>query len=557
MTFLGLTWLEWVAPIAIGVVAGLATNAVALWMLFHPYRPVRLGPLQVLPMGAIPKEIDRIARRIGETVGRELLTPEDIARQLSSPAFRDRFDETLRRALEELLAREYGSLRELATPAQLAELEVVLDRLLGRLQDAITIYLRSPEFDDRLRGFVRSLGTDLRDRPLSLVLTPSLHADLLSGARELWGGVRESAEVRRAVAEAVGDPIERVLVSEKPLRHYLPAGAIDLGEQVVSRYLPVLLERLSEALADEETRAHVQEVLRRFVDRFLEEQRTWARIVGRMVVTERTLERTLRALEEGGVDEITRLLGEPTVRERVARAVNEGVEELLDRPVSELVGDISPERAERIRQLVTDRIVYMIRHPNAEAILVRRLDGLLTSAEGKTVGEALDLVGAGSESGATAHLADWALEALRGERSSALLDRLFARQSAWLLSVPIGRVADYLPRDATRRAERVLFDPLWEFIQRRVPAAVMELPIATIVEQKIRGYPIERFEAIVRRVSQRELRLIIHLGGFLGAFIGSLMLFTASWRAGALAAGTLILLSFVFLNVAGRKRAAP
>jgi len=556
MTFLGLTWFEWVTPITIGVVAGLATNAVALWMLFHPYRPVRLGPLQILPMGAIPKEIDRIARRIGETVGSELLTPEDIARQLSSPAFRDRFDETLRRALEELLARDYGSLRELTTPAQLAELEVVLDRLLGRLQEAITIYLRSPDFEERLRGFVRSLGTDLRDRPMALMLTPSLHADLLGGARELWAGVRESVEVRRAVAEAVGEPIERVLVSDKPVRHYLPAGAIDLGEHVVARYLPVLLERLSEALADEETRAHVQEVLRRFVNRFLEEQRTWARIVGRMVVTERTLERTLRALEEGGVDEITRMLAEPSVRERVARAVNEGVEELLDRPVRELVGDISPERAERIRTLLTDRIVYMIRHPNAEAILVRRLDALLTAAEGRTVGEVLDLVGAGGESGATAHLAEWGLEALRGERSGALLDRLFARQTAWLLSVPIGRVADYLPRDATRRAERVLFDPLWEFIQRRVPTAVMELPVATIVEQKIRGYPIERFEAIVRRVSQRELRLIIHLGGFLGAFIGSLMLFTASWRAGALAAGTLVLLSFLFLNVAGRQRAA-
>jgi hypothetical protein len=82
-----------------------------------------------MPMGAIPKEIDRIAKRIGETVGKELLTHEDIARTLSSESFRGRFDEALRDALDSLLDRELGSLRDLVTPEQAAGLEQALDRL--------------------------------------------------------------------------------------------------------------------------------------------------------------------------------------------------------------------------------------------------------------------------------------------------------------------------------------------------------------------------------------------------------------------------------------------
>ncbi|MEX0912426.1 MAG: DUF445 family protein, partial [Gemmatimonadota bacterium] len=109
MEFLGLTIWEWILPILIGVTAGFCTNAIAIWMLFHPYDPIRLGRVQILPMGAIPKEIDRIARRIGETVGRELLTPEDIGRTLSSESFRGRFDEALRGALESLAEREIGA----------------------------------------------------------------------------------------------------------------------------------------------------------------------------------------------------------------------------------------------------------------------------------------------------------------------------------------------------------------------------------------------------------------------------------------------------------------
>src|SRR5690606_5219065 len=118
MVFLGLTPWEWVLPVLIGVIAGLLTNAIAIWMLFHPYQPIRIGRLQLMPMGAIPKEIDRIAQRIGDTVGRELLTPEDIARTLSSDAFRARFDEALREALQALVEREIGVPRDLFSPEQ-------------------------------------------------------------------------------------------------------------------------------------------------------------------------------------------------------------------------------------------------------------------------------------------------------------------------------------------------------------------------------------------------------------------------------------------------------
>jgi uncharacterized membrane protein YheB (UPF0754 family) len=123
MEFLGLTPWQWILPILIGVTAGLLTNAIAIWMLFHPYESVRVFGIRVLPMGAIPKEIDRIARRIGETVGRELLTPEDIARTLSSESFRGRFDEALRGALESLVDREIGAPRDLITTEQAVGLE--------------------------------------------------------------------------------------------------------------------------------------------------------------------------------------------------------------------------------------------------------------------------------------------------------------------------------------------------------------------------------------------------------------------------------------------------
>jgi uncharacterized membrane protein YheB (UPF0754 family) len=547
--FLGLTPWQWALPIMIGVIAGFATNAVAIWMLFHPYEPVYLGGVRVMPKGAIPKEIDRIAKRIGETVGRELLTHEDIARTLSSESFRGRFDEALRDALDSLLGRELGSLRDLVTPEQAAGLEQALERLLDKLLQALEIYLASPEWEQRVRSFASGLSGEFRERPLSVVLTPELQADLRSGVRQLWEGVRESPELARVISEGLDRGIGNLLVSEKPLRHYVPTGAVNLGESVVAHYLPLLLERLGQVLDDPATRQRLQTTLRRFLDRFLQEQQTWKRIVGRLVITERTLAQTVDAIEQGGVEEIAAMLREPEVQERVAGAVNAGVEDLLDRPMRDLLGDLSPERAQRLRQALVDRILYIFRHPTTEDVLVRRIDGLLSGAAERSVGDFLGVLGEERGRDLSDRAAEWIVEALRGPRGIGFLRGAIEHQTAWMMTVPIGRPGDFLPPDAIDRADALMFDPLWAFLQRRVPVAVAGLPVAEMVERKLKSYPIEKVEELIWRVSRNELVLIIYLGGFLGALIGSLMLSTTSLPAGLLASSVFILASFIFINL--------
>jgi uncharacterized membrane protein YheB (UPF0754 family) len=427
----------------------------------------------------------------------------------------------------------------------------VMDRVVDKLRELIEAYLHSPEWETRVRRFARSLTTDLRDQPLSLVLTPELRDDLSRAAREVWEGVRESAEFQRVIGEAIDRGITNVLVSEKPLRRYVPGGAVNLGEAFVAQYLPLLLERLGEVLEDPSTRWQLQQTLRRFVDRFLEEQKTWKRLVGRLVITERTLEQSITALEQGGVEEISALLREPEVQARVARAVNDGLEELLNRPVRDLVGDVTPQRAERLRNAIVDRILYIFRHPTTEQVVLGRLDRLLTVAEGQRVGDVLDLIGTQRAREMADRSAEWLVEALRGERASALLSRALSRQSTWLMKVRIGRIGQYLPPHFERRAEALLFGPLWSFIQARVPVAVAGLPVAQMVEDKLKSYPVQQVEALIWRVSRNELVLIIHLGGFLGALVGSLMLLTTSVPAGLAATGFFLLISFLFISIKG------
>src|SRR6266540_1368969 len=103
-------WLQGLVTVGVGAISGGVTNAVAVWMLFHPYERRGIGPLAI--HGAIPKNKARLAKSIGKTVGQRLLTEEDLARQLSAPGLREAFDRAVAVFLDRALNTPRGRSEE-------------------------------------------------------------------------------------------------------------------------------------------------------------------------------------------------------------------------------------------------------------------------------------------------------------------------------------------------------------------------------------------------------------------------------------------------------------
>ena len=68
--------------------------------------------------------------------------------------------------------------------------------------------------------------------------------------------------------------------------------------------------------------------------------------------------------------------------------------------------------------------------------------------------------------------------------------------------------------------EEAMSDPVWEWLQTQVPSVIEQIDIAGRVEQKVLEFPPARMEELVRKVTHKELRLIVWLGYLLGGFIG-------------------------------------
>lgn len=95
--------LEWILPPLVGALVGWSTNALALWSLFRPRRPWRLGPWTL--QGVLPRRREALAEAVAEAVARELLTQADLRDRLLAPEVQERLGAALVEAAGRLVGR--------------------------------------------------------------------------------------------------------------------------------------------------------------------------------------------------------------------------------------------------------------------------------------------------------------------------------------------------------------------------------------------------------------------------------------------------------------------
>jgi len=172
---------EIIALPPLGGLIGWVTNRIAIRLLFHPRRPWRIPLLGWELQGLLPKRRAELARTVGETVERELLSAGDLVQFLGRPNFR-----------EELLAQlalVAGARLDGRIPAFFPR--QLRDMLLAWFQDFLGRELEVV-YDQILAGVQKNLEGELAigamvEKRLLEISLPDLEALILQVAgRELW-----------------------------------------------------------------------------------------------------------------------------------------------------------------------------------------------------------------------------------------------------------------------------------------------------------------------------------------------------------------------------------
>ena len=505
------TFVEMLFTVAVATMAGGLTDTVSIFLLFRPYEPKGIGRFTI--QGALPKNKARLARSIARTVGERLLTPEDLAARLNTPAIRATFDDAISRMFDGLLERERGSLRSHFTPAVHDVVERAVAGLAPQLAERLGGYVRSEAGHRQLEVWIDQLRAQVQDRPLSQGLTPERQTALRARLATLIDQVADSPELERALRQLVDTQVRQLAGDERPLLGRLPAGVVGALEQGIADYIPMALERLAGLLSDPEARERIEVALRSAFDHSVRDLLLHERILAKLVVTDRTIERLVDGFEREGFERFTEAISAPEMRERLARAVRDAVVGFLLVPTSERLRALGDERRDAAAAAFADWLVGVVHDPGTRHAVTGIADRAIEALDRRTWGDVFAAI-------PPAQMAELAAGAVGGEEGRRAVEAAVRGLADRLLEQPIGRPAAWLGADATATLRREMSRVSWAWIETQIPLVVQQIRVEEIIEQKVNALPIQRVEQIIRDVSQRELDLIIRVGYVLGGLFG-------------------------------------
>jgi uncharacterized membrane-anchored protein YjiN (DUF445 family) len=505
------TLLTALITIGVGSISGGITNAVAVWMLFNPHEEWRFGPFRLV--GAIPKNKARLAKSIGRVVGQKLLTPEDLATRLNSPVVREAFDEAVGGTVRRLLSEEHPALAERFSAETRTGVDTVIHETSGRLAGRLADWAATPAFAELVGTGLERLRGELGSRPVGDLLTAE-NREALAERLDRWAeALVQADETERALRGWVVNLLTRLEDDDRPLVDRLPPGILAPIEQTIHEALPALIDKLGQLLADPEAKGSVKQALRDAFDASARRMLIHERLLARLVVSDKAIERLVDGFEAEGFERFAEAVNAPEIRARVASAIQAGLESLLREPLGARLRRLPLERRAALAETLGDWLVNAAREPATRQALRSGLERTLDKAGAWTWEEVLALLPAGQAAKVLAGLAS-------SERGRALVAQGLASAATALLSRPVGRPADWIGEETVDRLAGGVSQAAWGWVGTHLPAVIDKLSVPEMVEQKVLGFSTRRMEEIVRTVTQRELDLIVRLGFVLGAIVG-------------------------------------
>jgi uncharacterized membrane protein YheB (UPF0754 family) len=274
------------------------------------------------------------------------------------------------------------------------------------------------------------------------------------------------------------------------------------------------VRRLGSTLEDDEARASFKIFIHELLHRFLGDLKFHQRVVAKLIITESSVDKVLDTIEEEGAERLAEVLQDPAMQDAMAKGINDAIVDFLRRPVTSVLGGEEDESVLDARRTLTGWFVGIAKDPTSRGFLVEKLRVALDAAGARTWGEVFEKL-------PPERLAEWLVSGARSEAAATLYRDVAGRLSSSLPDRPIGTPANWLPEGAAKKLEEAMSDPVWEWLQTQVPAVIKEIDIAGRVEQRVLEFPPAKMEELVKKVTHRELRIIVWFGYALGGGIGT------------------------------------
>jgi uncharacterized membrane protein YheB (UPF0754 family) len=507
-----------IAIVFIAAVHGYGAAWLAIWMLFHPYNSVKLLGLTIWPQGMIPRHRARLAESIGNAVGNELVSQETVFNALfETDFFHRKVEGFVASYTGDLLNTSYPSFVEALPSGARAPVLDAISSLQYRLAEHIAALLKSEETAAAIGQFIDRRVDQLLSRRLGETVNEESFEKVIGFIEERFRGLMKEPVLEAKIRDFVGGRLEDLAQSNASLSEVFTPETVALIKERIDRQLPPIVRHLAEIATSQKTRLQLGGLIKREVDDYYAQLSFFKKIfVSREKIHHEVDEMVNKTLPRR-VEEF--LQGE-AFEQQAEAFLNETIDNVLARPVNELIGQIEPDKLELIKTEVVSRVLALARSAELSTSVSAYATDAVERLRPHTLRALLQHLNPDSAPRLKSFLTKGLLDVLARDETARTINAVLSAQVERLLVAPIGRLRDALPEQSVQRAAEALTERITEAARERLPAAIAEFDVGGIVRKKVSEYPVEKLEELVLSVAKQHLKTIELFGAFIGLFIG-------------------------------------
>lgn len=497
--------LQYLISPAAGAVIGYLTNWLAVKMLFRPHAAKHLGKLR-LPFtpGLIPKEKERIAQALGDTVGNHLLTREALMEQMTSAqvlnglsgaldqgiVFLKQSDMTLEDGLCSLLQEDADPFRK---------------GLVSFLETKLSTLLQSPEVQQKAAAFIfqkldEVLSRQISSLPLDTFGQYAKDFLALEGQDLLENGI-----LRQALEKGIWNYLLKAREDERRLGELLSYESV----QSLKDYFSLKTPAMADALLELTEKPEVEEKLKAKLAEAI--STVTGAILGLLVDKNAIYEQLIAAFRT--------YIHNPASMSEIEEAVGLVVDKALDLTIGNVAAMATGELRELTVHKVVDTALAVLLDEENISGFVEKCIGYLKEQPDKTLWD----LGLRAEPNLREKLRDWT-DGLVQKAAEPLVLAFIGdgckKYLSKILSAPICSLTEKLPEGALEKGKAFLLSRYGALMEKAAPKLLAVVDVNQIVAGQIRSFDMPYIESLILSIAAQELRAITLVGGVLGFLIG-------------------------------------
>ena len=503
----------WLLPPVLGAIIGYVTNAVAIRMLFRPYREWRVLRIRIpFTPGIIPRQRYKLAENIGQMVAKELLTAETLQKQVRSRQFRDGLHGAVSRLTDGFLNTAIGDLKRSESCSGSVGLLPLVEALI--------------------RGFLRSAG-------IKRLIDVVIHAGLRSLTSRQIGELFASDEQKERFiswvvsllrAPDTGDSLVRKMTEwigdrsarEIRLNEYVPPEVkewvVGIADTLYEPFFGFVMEWLESESMRDQIESKARSLLKNILDKLS--------VLQRFFVVATQYDRTLDEKMPEIVNDMFVSMRDTIDDEKTRRKMLDTIGSNIDRLRASTFGEVNKRYkiASRFAKAL-ESVQRTIAEDPAGDSLKAILRAILVQLEHRSLESFLEH--ALTVQDAANYLSQLVLKSMQDSE-----DRI-SRAAIENVSEIVDKSGQTSVRDllgitdeGKQKLDESLCAMAGEALEERVADILQTLDLHTVVVSKINGLAVEDVEGLLMRVIHRHLKWINVFGAILGFLIGMMQILT-------------------------------